>query len=236
SFQIPNFAKDTYLCGGSIINDRYVVTAAHCLRNLRDENRRPGEFLIGLGDHRQNSTKDDTEGVTAFVRAEEVIVHEHYGLNYDNDIGLLKLKKPLDLSSYKRLKPVCLPTNASKTYEGAIGHIYGWGIMNKQDTFSEVLRETTVPIWGPGCVGVTFSDVAITPQMLCAGYPEGGKDTCGGDSGGPLTVEEDGRHVLVGITSFGQGCGKKGYPGVYTRVTALLDWILEHTQDATFCN
>ncbi|XP_066972499.1 trypsin-1-like isoform X1 [Macrobrachium rosenbergii] len=234
--QVPKFAKDTYVCGGAIINDRYVITAAHCLLNFNNEKRKPGEFLIGLGDHRQNSTNDDIEGVTAFVRPKEVIIHEHYGPEFINDIGLLKLKKPLDLSSYKRLKPVCLPTNASNTYEGAIGNIYGWGIKNKQDKFSEVLRETTVPIWGPGCVGVEFKDITIAPQMLCAGYPEGGKDTCGGDSGGPLTVEENGRHVLAGITSFGHGCGEKGYPGVYTRVTAFLDWILENTKDAAYCN
>ncbi|XP_068233925.1 clotting factor G beta subunit-like isoform X1 [Palaemon carinicauda] len=234
--QVPKLLKDVYVCGGAIINDLYVVTAAHCLINFDGTKRQPNDLLVGLADHRQNSTQDDVEGVTAHVRVQEVIIHEKYGPRYNNDIGLLKLRKPLDLSSYKQLKPVCLPTNPSNTYEGAIGVIYGWGIMNKNDDLSKVLRETTVPILDPGCNGVVFENTEITPMMLCAGYPEGDKDTCGGDSGGPLTVQENERHILVGVTSFGRGCGKKNSPGVYTRVTSLLDWILNNTKDATYCN
>ncbi|XP_064096495.1 coagulation factor XI-like [Macrobrachium nipponense] len=233
--QVPSLVNNTYVCGGAIINSLYILTAAHCLFNSDDTSRLPEDLFVGVADHRQNSTKDDVEGATALVGVREILVHEEYGTGPNNDIGLLKLKKPLDLKSFKQLKPVCLPSNPTKTYEGAQGHIYGWGVRDYRSKLPAVLQEASVPILGPDCQ-IKSPDVTITPQMLCAGGGEGQKDTCTGDSGGPMTVEENGRHFLVGITSFGIGCGIRGSPGVYTRVTAFLDWVLENTKDAEYCN
>ncbi|XP_066972500.1 serine protease 30-like isoform X2 [Macrobrachium rosenbergii] len=233
--QVPSLANDTYVCGGAIISNLYILTAAHCLFNDDDTSRLPEDILVGVADHRQNSTKDDVEGATGLVGVRDIHIHEEYGTGPNNDIGLLKLKKPLDLKSFKQLKPVCLPSNPRKTYEGAEGHIYGWGIKGFHSRLPAVLQETSVNVLGPECQN-KFQDVNITPQMLCAGDKKGDKDTCSGDSGGPMTVEENGRHVLVGITSFGIGCGIRGSPGVYTRVTAFLDWVLENTKDAEYCN
>ncbi|XP_068233926.1 trypsin-1-like isoform X2 [Palaemon carinicauda] len=233
--QVQTVVDDIFICGGTIISNLYILTAAHCLFNDDNTRRRPRDILIGIADHRQNSTNDDIEGVTAIVGVSKIIVHENYGTGPNNDIGLLKLKRHLDLLSYKQLKPVCLPTSPSETYNGAQGFIYGWGITSFTSGLPKVLHETSVPILGSECEN-KFEDIRITPQMLCAGYAEGGKDSCVGDSGGPMTVQENGRHVLVGITSFGKGCGFKDSPGIYTRVTAFLDWILENTKDSMYCN
>lgn len=237
--QVPSFLNGSYICGGSIINEYYVITAAHCLFNPNsDIQRKPKDLLIGIADHKQFSTKDNIAGVTALVHVKKIIVHENFvdegRINYD--IALLRLKKPLDLLSHSQLKPVCLPTGSTEAYEGAIASVYGWGIKNFRTRLQNTLRETTLPILDSNCQDKIIGGAVITPQMLCAGYKKGGKDTCLGDSGGPLTVEEEGRHVLVGITSFGEGCGFAGSPGVYARVTAFLTWIINNTQDATYCN
>ncbi|KAK7068799.1 Plasma kallikrein, partial [Halocaridina rubra] len=233
----PGELNGTYLCGGAIINRYYVVTAAHCLFNPFGIKRGPDDLKIGVADHNQFSTKDDIKGATAKVSVRRVIIHEDfYNAGAGNDIALLKLEMPLDLASYPQLKAVCLPRKPRTTYENATGTVYGWGTTEKNYFPQAVLRETSIPILNPECENKIIGGVKIKPEMLCAGLKNGGKDSCAGDSGGPLTVEENRRHTLVGITSFGVGCGLPDTPGVYTRMTAYLDWIMDKTKDSTYCN
>lgn len=223
-----------YICGGTVINALYVLTAAHCLYDgYTGQKLKPEDVMVGLSDHDQSGV-DDTE--TLLVPVSQLITHELYNDSETYfDVGLIRLKDPMEFHAL--LRPACLPTDAAETYEGRTGYVYGWGVTNISDyEMSDTLRETQLSILGPDCDGKTVGDVKPTADMLCAGTKKGGKDTCLGDSGGPLTVREKKRHFLVGITSFGDSCGDADRPGVYTRVTSYLEWIMENTADASYCN
>lgn len=229
----------SYACSGSIINDMYVITAAHCLyEQTRPFDRlQPSDVKVAIGDHDQYSTDDDITDVTKIVDVEEMIIHPNYdifGVKYD--IALLKLSEPLSFEN-KAVRPVCLPLNANNMYTGMTATAAGWGMTDESATLQPaLLMEVNVTILEPDCRGITINNMIITEDMICAGEDEGGKDACGGDSGGPLTVTMDGRYILVGLTSFGEGCARPDKPGVYTRITSFLDFIEENVSDGMFCD
>ncbi|XP_068225611.1 trypsin-1-like [Palaemon carinicauda] len=124
------------------------------------------------------------------------------------------IMNPINLND--RVKPICFP-DLSKDYSGFVAVTTGWGFLSEGGPLSSVLNEVEVPI-------LTFEECnsyypgRITDSMFCAGYPEGGKDRCTGDIGGPLVVrEDDDVWVLVGVTSWGDGCGQPDAPGVYAK-------------------
>ena len=116
--------------------------------------------------------------------------------------------------------------------------IVGWGTTNPlTGEAPDLLQHVAVRTMANEHCG-NYSDIGqtITKNMICAGHPAGGKDSCSGDSGGPLLVEKNGRYVLAGVTSWGFGCGKEGFPGVYARTTSQMDWILRVLEDEpTLC-
>lgn len=228
----------TYDCTGSIINDRYVLTAAHCLFNPDTLERLPlSDIQVGIADHNQLSTTDDVPGVTRRVAVQEAIIFENYSsVNVDFDIALLKLQQPLDLT-IREIGPICLPANDDQTYGGDVGTAVGWGMLGENEGQPAILREVDIPILQKAtCESMMVAFFTITETMICAGTQEGGKDSCGGDSGGPLSVVEGDQHVMVGVTAFGDGCARPGIPGVYSRVSKYLDWISDNTQDAMYCS
>ena len=109
----------------------------------------------------------------------------------------------------------------------------GWGYQRENDKDTTIiLREVTIPIisnWQCASIGGPYSSHRINKNVFCAGLPQGGKDSCQGDSGGPAIWKDvDNRSYLVGVISWGWGCARPGYPGVYTRVTQYLQWIENH--------
>lgn len=227
-------------CGGALLNNRYVLTAAHCIRTSpRLKSVRLGEWNIKTQDDcNENGVCSDP---VLNIPIEQTITHKDYhqsDVNSHHDIALIRLARPVRYSYF--IKPICLPMDiklrGDVTDLGKQFTVAGWG-RTENGRWSDIKLKVDVN----GVDLVRCSQVYgnyWTPQLqrelshdqICAGG-EQDRDSCGGDSGGPLMREfrdSSGNHYvyLAGLVSYGPTqCGMGGWPGVYTRVTSYLEWI-----------
>uniref|UniRef100_A0A8C2Z6M4 Peptidase S1 domain-containing protein n=1 Tax=Cyclopterus lumpus TaxID=8103 RepID=A0A8C2Z6M4_CYCLU len=161
------------------------------------------------------------------ARVQRIHLHQYYDdESHDYDLALLKLERPA------AARPACLPPPTHQLEPGLLCWVTGWG--STLSYASNVLQKVDVRLVSEEACVRTYGHL-VTPRMLCAGYRSGDKDACQGDSGGPLVCQEpSGRWFLAGVVSWGRGCGRPDYYGVYTRVTRLTDWIQQ--QDALNAN
>ncbi|XP_046827988.1 uncharacterized protein LOC124428207 [Vespa crabro] len=228
-WQVAILKKDStesvYVCGGTLISPRHIITAAHCVKTYagRDLRARLGEWDVN----------HDVE-FYPYIERDIVSVYVHpefYAGTLYNDIAILKLDHPIDFDKNPHITPACLP-NKRDDFNGARCWTTGWG----KDAFGEfgkyqnILKEVDVPIINNQVcesqmrrtrLGTSFN---LHPGFICAGGEEG-KDACKGDGGGPMVCERNGQWQLAGVVSWGIGCGQAGVPGVYSRVSFYLDWI-----------
>ena len=228
------------VCGGSIISEWHILTAAHCIKDTD----------VPVFIHAGSSIKPG--GIRR--RVAKVIVHERYGKEIDDksdDIAILVLENPLKFSKF--VAPISLPPKGHKISPGTKLYVTGWGD-TKFDGLSPFRLHGTFVKVVPQEYCRKMYQFNIIDSMICAGNLEDGKDTCNvicsqlpasiplkslsfkfqGDSGGPLALIEGDCQILVGITSFGMDCGKKEAPAVYTRVESYLDWIQDRIEYGNF--
>lgn len=221
-----------YSCGASIINDRYLLTAAHCVAF----NPKPSDITAMVGAHTEDERIDVGRGRMK-LQVESIKIHENYvdeGNKMDDDIALIKLAKNVTFDHL--FSPICL---ASFSHFDNLS-VCGWGRQNDRFTkklkSSKVLHEVFVDeVNNSTCKDEHWGSRFQGEKQICAGTEAG---TCQGDSGGALYTRADGRLYQVGVVSFGPpGCKVEGKvkPDVYERITAHLDWIERNTQDAKWC-
>lgn len=211
-------------CGGSVIDEYHILTAAHCVASYTEDDVRRLRVHLGVHNIQNTHTK-------SVHRVDRIIRHISFSQRtLDNDVAILTLNTPAPFRSNTNVKQACLPSDDT-TFEGRSAIVAGWGSLKFGGQQPKELYSVNVKIWNNHNCHSNYGAQApggITSRMMCASLP--GKDSCQGDSGGALfTCTSSSDCTQIGIVSWGIGCAQAQYPGVYTRVTKMQDWITRIT-------
>jgi len=223
------FATDNYQevgCGGTLLTDKHVLSAAHCMFYfVYFGSIDASDIRVVVAEHDQS---DSFDGIRHEIRSYTNHPQYFQDAAYDYDFSMLHLTLPVELGDLA--VPACLPDLrfSDDKLVGKYLTVSGWRRTDNpdyDDYYPDLLQTVDVPVLSQQDCIEAYGSSDITNSMICAGHTDGGMDACKGDSGGPLTYEENGKSYLIGVVSWGIGCALADYPGVYARVTTVLDWI-----------
>ncbi|XP_068237778.1 trypsin-1-like [Palaemon carinicauda] len=214
SMQVESHFGTSHSCGGSIYNEKYIITAAHCTQGVTAR-----KLVIVAGEFDLTVDSGDEQA----IHGDHIYNHEHYGHHtMENDIALIRLSEALVMNDM--VQPIAIPAQMELVQPTTVCTTTGWGTTVEGGSIPDKLRKVSVPVVSDESCRNSYSVSEIADSMLCAGLPQGGKDTCQGDSGGPFVCEGK----LHGIVSWGYGCARPDKPGVYTEVAYFRNWIETH--------
>jgi len=221
-----------HFCGGSVIAERWILTAAHCMEYAPGLREVPEDLRVIIGRRVRSEANSGLE-----INVQSYMLHQNYrNVEGGYDIALVELVEPIpNFATY------VIPLMRSELEENlaspdTMSIVTGWGGLKgyganssppRNQTFADILQWVEMPIVSNAICNNAL-DGGIQASMVCAGFAEGGKDACQNDSGGPLIVMDNSdNYVQVGLVSFGAGCAAPNSYGVYTRVSPYVDWIEE---------
>ncbi|XP_062992942.1 serine protease 27-like [Elgaria multicarinata webbii] len=226
-WQVAIFQGGYFICGGSLIAEQWVLSAAHCF--LGSTATSQYDLLLGAYEL-LNLTSTVVES-----SVEQILTHPDYNgkAGSSGDIALLELRAPVNFT--KNILPTCLPDSSAQFPLNADCWVTGWGNIQEGVLLPSplTLQEVKLPLMSQAACNNIFNSHPvgvlgknpIKPDMICAGNQNSGKDSCQGDSGGPLVCKLQGRWTQAGVVSWGVGCASPFHPGVYTSVPFYANWI-----------